>query len=147
MAHINILFTRTDNKVRELTTGYLPWQQWTKTLVWVDDVGILTFHSCVVDLWQSLSEWRLVCFGVLHHDNAPTHTALSVREFLDSKQITVLKHLAYLPAVAPSDIFLFPKIKEIFKGRHFDDSDDIRSNMTTNTQDHFQNYSEGWTRH
>jgi hypothetical protein len=24
----------------------------------------------------------------------------------------------------------FPKIKEILKGRHFDDIDDIRSNMT-----------------
>jgi len=26
--------------------------------------------------------------------------------------------------------FLFPKIKEILKGRHFDDIDDIRSNTT-----------------
>jgi hypothetical protein len=26
-------------------------------------------------------------FGVLHHDNAPAHTALSVREFLASKQL------------------------------------------------------------
>ena len=31
---------------------------------------------------------------ILHHDNAPAHTALSVREFLATKQITVLKHPA-----------------------------------------------------
>jgi hypothetical protein len=43
--------------------------------------------------------------------------ALSVREFLASKQITVLEHPPYSP-----DSFLFLKIKEILKGRHFYDS-------------------------
>ena len=39
----------------------LPWQHWTKALVWFDDVDISAFHSCVVvDLWQSLSEWHLL---------------------------------------------------------------------------------------
>jgi hypothetical protein len=38
----------------------LPWQHWTETSVWFDDAGILVFHSYVVDLCQSLSEWRLV---------------------------------------------------------------------------------------
>jgi len=31
-----------------------------KNLVWFDDVDISVFHSCVVDLWQSLSEWHLL---------------------------------------------------------------------------------------
>jgi len=31
---------------------------------------------------------------ILHHDNAPAHMALSVREFLATKQITVLEHPA-----------------------------------------------------
>jgi hypothetical protein len=53
--------TGSDNKVRELATVCLPWQQWTETSVWFDDVGISAFHSCViVDLWQSLSKWRLL---------------------------------------------------------------------------------------
>ena len=52
---------------------------------------------------------------ILHHDNAPAHTALSVREFLATKQITVLQHPAYSPDLAPSDFFLFPKMKEIWK--------------------------------
>ena len=55
---------------------------------------------------------------ILHHDNAPAHTALSVRVFLATKQITVLEHPAYSPDLAPSEFFLFPKIKEILKGRH-----------------------------
>jgi len=48
--------------------------------------------------------------------------------FLATKQITVLEHPAYSPYPAPSDFFLFPKVKEILKGRHFDIIDDIRSN-------------------
>jgi len=28
--------------------------------VWFDDADISAFHSCVVDLWQSLSEWYLL---------------------------------------------------------------------------------------
>jgi transposase len=68
-----------------------------------------------------------VCFGVLHH-NALAHTALPVRVFLASKQITMLEHPPYSPDLAPSDFFLFTKMKEILKRRHFGDTDDIRSN-------------------
>jgi len=87
---------------------------------------------------------------ILHHDNAPAHTALSVREFLSTKQITVLEHPAYSPGLAPNDFFLFPKIKEILTGRHFDDTDDIRSNTTEALmaipQNQIQNCFEEWTR-
>ena len=38
---------------------------------------------------------------ILHHDNAPAYTALSVREFLATKQITVLEHPVYSPDLAP----------------------------------------------
>jgi len=86
----------------------------------------------------------------LHHDNAPAHAALSVREFLATKQITVLEHPASSPDLDPNDFFLFPKIKETLKGRHFDDIDDIRSNTTAAQkaipQNQFQNCFEGWTR-
>jgi len=86
----------------------------------------------------------------LHHDDAPAHTALSVREFLAIKQITVLEHPACSPDLAPSDFFLFPKIKEIFEGRHFDDTDNNRSNtmavLKVIPQNQFQNCFEGWIR-
>jgi len=46
--------------------------------------------------------------------------------------------------------FLFPKIEEILKGRHFDDIDIIRSNTTAALkaipQNQFQNCFEGLTR-
>ena len=74
----------------------------------------------------------------------------SKEEFLATKQITVLEHPAYSPDLAPSDFFLFPKIKEILKRRHFDDIYDIRSNtkaaLKAIPQNQFQNCFEGWTR-
>jgi len=87
----------------------------------------------------------------VHHDNAPAHTALPVREFLATKQITVLEHSAYSPDLAPSYFFLFLKIKDILKGRHFNDIDDNRSNTMATLkaipQNQFQNCFGGWTRH
>jgi hypothetical protein len=53
-----------------------------------------------------------------------------MREFVTNKQATVLEDPRYSPDLAPSDFPLFPMIKEIFKGRYFDDIDDIRSNTT-----------------
>jgi hypothetical protein len=47
----------------------------------------------------------------LQHNTAPTHTALSVREFLASKQITVLEHPPYSSDLTPSDFFSVPEIK------------------------------------
>jgi hypothetical protein len=55
-----LFYMWSDNKVRELATMCLQWQHWTKVLVWFDDVDISAFHSCVVDLWQSLSDWHLL---------------------------------------------------------------------------------------
>jgi len=90
---------------------------------------------------------------ILHHDNAPAHMALSVREFLATKQVTVLEHPAYSPDLAPNDFFMFQNIKEILKGRHFDNIDDIRNNtmaalkvIPVIPQNQSQNCFEGWTR-
>jgi len=62
----------------------------------------------------------------------------------------VLEYPAYSLDPAPSDFFLFPKIKEILKGRHFDDIYDISSNTTAAQkaipQNQFQNCFQMWTR-
>ena len=42
---------------------------------------------------------------ILHHDNVPAHTALYVREFLATNQITVLEHPAYSLDLAPVTFF------------------------------------------
>jgi len=68
----------------------------------------------------------------------------SKEEFLATKHITVLEHPAFSPDLASNYFFLFPKIKEILKRRHFDE---IRSNTTAAMkaipQNQFQNCFEG----
>jgi hypothetical protein len=59
---------------------------------------------------------------------------LTLREFLASKQITVLEHPSYLPDLDPNYFLLFPKIKGILKGRHFDDTDDNGSSEGHSTK-------------
>jgi len=59
----------------------------------------------------------------------------------------MLENPAYLPDLAPSYFFLFPKIKEISKGRYFDDTDDVRGNtmaaLKAIPQNQFQNFLKG----
>jgi hypothetical protein len=56
---------------------------------------------------------------VLHHDNAPAHTVLPIREFLAKINIPTLPHLPYSPDLALCDFYLFPKLKSKLKDDHF----------------------------
>ena len=67
---------------------------------------------------------------VLHHDNAPAHTALSIQEFLAKKNIPVLSHPPNSPDLAPCDFYLFPKLKSKLKGHHFRTTEIIQKIVT-----------------
>jgi len=45
---------------------------------------------------------------MLHHDNAPCHTKISVIEFLAKKGIPVVPQPPYSPDLSPCNFFLFP---------------------------------------
>jgi hypothetical protein len=47
-------------------------------------------------------------------------------EFLAKKSITKLDQPLYSPDLAPSDFWLFPKLKNALKGCRFDDISDIQ---------------------
>ena len=56
---------------------------------------------------------------IFHHDNAPAHTSRLCRDALRRFRWEILQHPPYSPDLAPSDFFLFPKMKEAIKGvRH-----------------------------
>ena len=55
-------------------------------------------------LWEN-NAW------VLHHDNAPAHSFLSMRQFLAERNVPTLEQSPYSPDLAPCDFFLFPKLK------------------------------------
>jgi len=62
----------------------------------------------------------------LLNDNAPSHNATIVKQFLAQRKVTVLDHPPYSQDLAPADYFLFPKVKSRLKGRLFDSISDIQ---------------------
>ena len=64
------------------------------------------------ELWKNNS-W------LLHHDNAPAHSSLLVRNFLAKNNTVIVPWPSYLPDSAPCDFFLFPRLKRSMKGRRF----------------------------
>ena len=75
------------------------------------------------ELWNDKS-W------LLHHNNAPAHKAISVKQLLVKKQITALDHLPYSPDLMPCDFWLFPRLKAVMKGTHFLFLEEIKASMT-----------------
>jgi len=67
----------------------------------------------------------------LLHDNAPSHNATIVKQFLAQRNVTVLDHTPYSPDLAPADYFLFRKVKSHLKGRLFDLISDIQKAVTS----------------
>ncbi|UYV74865.1 hypothetical protein LAZ67_12001525 [Cordylochernes scorpioides] len=57
------------------------------------------------ELWRSKS-W------ILHHDNAPAHTALKISKFLQDHSTSVFPQPPYSPDLVPCDFFLFGKLKK-----------------------------------
>jgi len=85
---------------------------------------------------------------VLHHDNAPAHTALSFREFLVKKNIPVLPHPPYSPDLALCYFYLFSKLKSKLKGHHFGAMENIQKIETdelhTLTENDFRYCYDQW---
>ena len=87
---------------------------------------------------------------ILHHNNASAHTALSTKQFLVSKEITMLHHPPYSLDLAPCDFFLFPKLKGILKGTCFQGVKDVKTSMTrhlkTVTKEEFLQCFKVWSK-
>jgi len=85
---------------------------------------------------------------MLHHDNAPAHASLLIREFLTKHETTVVPQPPYSPELAPADFFLFPKLKSSLKGRQFQTVEEIEENsiwdLRAILQNTFQNWKKCW---
>jgi len=66
----------------------------------------------------------------LLHDNAPSHNATIIKQFLTQQKVTVFDHPSYSPDLAPADYFLFRKVKSHLKGRLFASISDIQKAVT-----------------
>jgi hypothetical protein len=91
------------------------------------------------ELW--LNNW------ILRHDSAPANKALSFNQFVAEKSITEMEHTPYSADLDPNNFWLFPKINSVFKGRRFQDIENIQKNMTTlkaTVQQEFQKCFQQW---
>jgi len=67
----------------------------------------------------------------LLHNNAPSHSATIVKQFLAQRKVTVLDHPPYSPDLAPADFFLIRIVKSHLEGRLFDSVSDIQKAVTS----------------
>jgi len=81
-----------------------------------------------------------------HHDNAPAHALLLIREFLTKYETTVVPQPPCFPDLVPADLFLFPKLKSSLKDRRFQTVEEIEENsirdLRTIPQNTFQNWEK-----
>ena len=86
----------------------------------------------------------------LHHDNAPAHTALKVRNYLAKNKVSVLPQPPYSPDLAPCDFYLFPKLKIVMKGQCYDDVDAIKQKTDNElrciSRESFRQYMQAWVK-
>ena len=61
----------------------------------------------------------------LLQDNAPAHTSKVAMAAANECGYKILPHPPYSPDLAPSDYFLFPKLKESLRGERFDSDNDV----------------------
>ena len=109
------------------------------------DIFLSLMRQCVTrgrPFWEAHT-W------MLHHDNAPDHTALSIGQFFE-RNSAILEYPPYSPDLAPCDFFLFPKIKSVLKRTHFSDINSIKMAATTELkkipENAFQRGIESWKR-
>lgn len=70
-----------------------------------------------LSMWASSEDRQHQLY--LHQDNAPAHNALMTQARLMETGIDLLPHPAYSPDMAPSDYFLFPRLKRELRGWRF----------------------------
>jgi len=64
--------------------------------------------------------------GVLfHRDNAPAHMSSQALAAIQNVEFELLPHPLYSSDLAPSNFYLFPKLKEFMKGCKFADNEDV----------------------
>jgi histone-lysine N-methyltransferase SETMAR len=65
--------------------------------------------------------------AVLQQDNSTPHTSARTREAIKRLSFSLLPHPQYSPDLAPSDLHLFPKLKEHLRGQHFGSDEEVKS--------------------
>ena len=76
---------------------------------------------------------------------------LSVQQFLTKNSMTPVPHPPYSPELTRSDVFLFPQMKKVLKGKRFAIVEEVKQKMAGALKgtkiDEFKNCFEQWKKH
>lgn len=67
---------------------------------------------------------------LLHHDNVPAHKALHTRASLVETGVQLLEQPPYSPDLTPSDFWLFPHLKQVLRGRRFNNLQELQDEVS-----------------
>ena len=81
------------------------------------------FHQIRPALFQS-GQWHF------RQDNAPVHNSILVTDYLSKMGIRTVPHPPYSPDLAPSDFYLFPKLKENLRGCRYETIEEMKEAVT-----------------
>lgn len=62
---------------------------------------------------------------ILHHDNAPSHNAIIIRNFLTKNATNTIQQPPNSPDLAPCDFFLFNRVKKPLRGTRFSSREEV----------------------
>ena len=87
---------------------------------------------------------------ILHQDNAPAHRAAATQEVISKHSLEVLEHPPYSPDLAPCDFFLIPALKQVLRGQHFDDINElitvVQSAISSLPKECYSNVFTAWVK-
>lgn len=95
-------------------------------------------ETCLPAVFEELQKQRPKSghHGILlHHDNAPAHTAAKTLDFLHEQGVQLVTHPAYSPDLAPCDFYLFPEMKKQLRGKRFSSPEEAVAAMNTILRD------------
>ena len=78
------------------------------------------YISCLKKMKKEIEEKRGSDSKIrLLHDNAKPHTSKKTKKSIEELRIKIIKHPPYSPDLAPSDYYLFPRLKDNIRGKRF----------------------------
>ena len=94
------------------------------------------FDAIVKEKWPHLAKKKVL----FHHDNAQAHTSSIAAAKLFDLRYEILPHPPYSPNLAPSDYFLFPKMKNWLAGKRFSSEEEV----IAATNEHFDEFDKNY---
>lgn len=70
---------------------------------------------------------KLAKIVLFHQDNAPAHKSAVAMAAIQDAGFEILDHPPYSPDLAPSDFYLFPRLKEHLRGTKFEDDEEVKA--------------------